>query len=239
MKNMVNIIGCIGLVLTLTGCQTTAQKQEKPTGEWRWYNKSSITNVMAGVITREEYEHKFTVDKNICKMESLKIPIPSPSCTQPPKMDCTGKTGAVLGFCSTYVPPRQCDYSSVTEAYKSRTEILESCFVVAGYEKDWFDFTEQQVNQKFKFGISNRPLTKEIRTLYGVDQGSFVSNVFSRSPAEKAGVKIKDIIIAVDGVTVSNSDEAVLLMRTIKLEQKTSTLTIVRDNKTIDIDIVF
>jgi len=70
-------------------------------------------------------------------MESYKVPIPPPSCVQPPKDDCSNKTGIAKGFCQGYTPPMKCDYSSVNEAKRNQTEVFKNCMVANGWQLEY------------------------------------------------------------------------------------------------------
>src|SRR5215469_164700 len=48
-----------------------------------------------------------------------------------------------------------------------------------------------------------------VARVYGVQSGVTVSNVVAGSPAEQAGLKVGDTIVAIDGKTVKNGDELV------------------------------
>ncbi len=63
-------------------------------------------------------------------------------------------------------------------------------------------------------GIGIQDLSKELKSYYGVDgdAGVLVTKVFPGDPAEKAGIRAKDIILAVNGKKVDSSRE---LSRTI------------------------
>jgi len=58
-------------------------------------------------------------------------------------------------------------------------------------------------------GIGIQDLTKELKAYYGVkgDAGVLVTKVFPGDPAEKAGIRAKDIILAVNGKKVDSSRE--------------------------------
>lgn len=133
------------LILLLTGCTSNVQiLSDKPKGKWVWINPALYKQVDSNAITNDEFDHKFVVSKNLCKIESLKVPVPSPSCTQPPRRNCSGLTGFAAGLCSSYTPRVRCDYSSVNAAKNAQVEILKSCMKVAGWEKIWELFKENK-----------------------------------------------------------------------------------------------
>jgi serine protease Do len=58
-------------------------------------------------------------------------------------------------------------------------------------------------------GVGIQDLTQELKKYYGIDDngGVLVTQVFEGDPAGKAGIQLNDIIIAVDGETVSSVRE--------------------------------
>jgi serine protease Do len=64
--------------------------------------------------------------------------------------------------------------------------------------------------QRGSIGIEfNAQENPAISRVYGVQSGITISNVVAGSPAEKAGLKVGDTIISVDGRQVKNGDELV------------------------------
>lgn len=115
------------------GCAVQTNSLPEPQGEYKW--RRSTTDV--DWVSESELRHEFIVATNTCKIEALKIPVPSPSCTQPPRKDCTGLSGFARGFCLGYTPQRQCDYSATNTARRAQVEIYESCMILRGWEKVW------------------------------------------------------------------------------------------------------
>jgi serine protease Do len=56
-------------------------------------------------------------------------------------------------------------------------------------------------------GISIEDITKEIADKYGLPVGVYIESVTKGSPADKAGIKPRDVIIAIDGKKVETSAE--------------------------------
>ena len=54
-------------------------------------------------------------------------------------------------------------------------------------------------------GVSIGDLTKELQSLYTHENGALLNDIVADSPAQKAGLKRGDLIVAVDGRTVSNA----------------------------------
>jgi membrane-associated protease RseP (regulator of RpoE activity) len=64
-------------------------------------------------------------------------------------------------------------------------------------------------------GVGLTELTPELRTHFGVpeDQGAMVAKVEPGSPAEKAGIKVGDILTSIDGQDVKNSWDVMAKVR--------------------------
>jgi len=83
-------------------------------------------------------------------------------------------------------------------------------------------------------GVAIQDLTPEIAGYYGVQnqKGALVAEVFPGEPAEKAGLKARDIIISVDGKDVSTSRELSKAIASISVGKK-ATLRIYRDGRPV------
>jgi serine protease Do len=81
-------------------------------------------------------------------------------------------------------------------------------------------------------GVGIQDLTSELAEYYGVEEknGVLVSQVFKGDPAEKAGVKPNDIIIAVDGKPVNTSRELSATIAGLEVGKRTA-ITVVRDGQ--------
>jgi serine protease Do len=83
--------------------------------------------------------------------------------------------------------------------------------------------------------LSNNP-SPELLKVYGASYGAFVNAVTPGSPADKAGLKKEDVVIAMDGKKIESSDD--LVNRVADSEPgRTSTLSVLREGKKQDIDI--
>jgi len=131
-------------VLLVTACQSTTTPP-KPTGVWQWDNVDVKAKERSGELTNAQASHQFTIEKSKCRIEGLKIPTPSPSCTQPPRQDCSHLTGFSKGFCQGYTPQPRCDYSSVNAATDAQFEVYNSCMNVAGWTRRWV--TNSEINK--------------------------------------------------------------------------------------------
>ena len=133
------ILQLLLLVSLVTGCLSNPVKKA-PEGEYKWSNKKLYDSAEKGLTSWKEVDHQFVVDTNTCKIEALKIPIPSPSCTQAYRRDCSGLQGFAAGICQSQSNKPRCDYSSVNAAYDAQKEIKESCLILRGWEKKWIHF---------------------------------------------------------------------------------------------------
>ncbi len=87
-----------------------------------------------------------------------------------------------------------------------------------------------------KIGIIIQPLTPDLAEHFGVEHGVLVAKVIKDGPADKAGVKPGDVIVAVNGNPVEEpNDVQKYVMRT--EPGKYVTLTIVRDGKKEEIKV--
>ena len=85
-------------------------------------------------------------------------------------------------------------------------------------------------------GIGGRNITEQIAKAHNLVEGIYVSTVDQFSAAEKAGIKIGDVITAIDGKEVKTMDELNEIKNTHKIGD-TVTLKIYRDSKYQDIKV--
>lgn len=87
-------------------------------------------------------------------------------------------------------------------------------------------------------GVSIQPITEEIAAYYGLKskKGALVMEVFPGDPADKAGIKPKDIIIEVDGKTVDGSRDLTAIVADIDVDRKVK-VKLLRDGKEITVDV--
>lgn len=86
-------------------------------------------------------------------------------------------------------------------------------------------------------GIGGRDLTEEIAKAHNLVEGVYVSSVEQFSSAEKAGIKIGDVITGVDGTTVRTMDELNEIKNKHSIGDKVK-LTIYRDGKNQEVELV-
>lgn len=87
-------------------------------------------------------------------------------------------------------------------------------------------------------GVSIQPITDEIAAYYGLKgkKGALVMDVFPGDPADKAGIKAKDIIVAVDGKDVDDSRDLTAIVADIDINRKVK-VKLIRDGKEITVDV--
>lgn len=83
-------------------------------------------------------------------------------------------------------------------------------------------------------GVSLERTTPELLRVYGAERGAFVNAVEPGSPAEKAGLREQDIIVALNGKPVQSGDDLVERVASAPIGSE-ATLTIVREGKKQDV----
>jgi len=86
-------------------------------------------------------------------------------------------------------------------------------------------------------GIAYYIIDRAVARVQGIPEGAFVKRVVLGSPADKAGVQAGDIIVKLNGESVSESNDIVSIINSLKVGQKV-TLELVRDRKTIKLTVV-
>jgi S1-C subfamily serine protease len=92
-------------------------------------------------------------------------------------------------------------------------------------------------NRKY-IGVSLQPLTKDLATYFGVKDGTglLVAEVNDDSPAEKAGIKVGDVILKADGKAIGEVDELSDTIQGKKSGDKIK-LEIIRDRKSLAVEV--
>ena len=96
-------------------------------GEYYWDSESLAS------LSYEKKNLELTKAKASCTVQKLSVPIPSPTCVQPPKSDCSGLEGFAKGFCQSYTPQPRCDYGAVNAAKQAQEEIWSACMIAEGW----------------------------------------------------------------------------------------------------------
>jgi len=88
-------------------------------------------------------------------------------------------------------------------------------------------------------GVRIQEVTPEIARDFGLKEpeGALVADVIEGSPAEKAGIKSGDIIVAYNGKKIKNRDALPRLVAATEVGKKAK-VTIIRDGKKMDLDVV-
>jgi serine protease Do len=92
--------------------------------------------------------------------------------------------------------------------------------------------------QRGFLGVGLQPLTDDLVKAFKLknDEGALISEVQSKSPAEKAGVKEGDVVTAVDGKTIKSPRELQLLIGGMTPKSKVD-LKILREGKELNITV--
>jgi hypothetical protein len=120
----------------LSGCSTP---HHQPTGEYVWINHNLYEQQEKGDITSADLDHEYLIAQSKCKIQSLQIPIPSPSCTARQVTSCAGLAGLALGMCQGAQVNNSpvCDYSASNAAVEAQDQIYSSCMVLDGWDRVW------------------------------------------------------------------------------------------------------
>jgi serine protease Do len=88
-------------------------------------------------------------------------------------------------------------------------------------------------------GVVIQKVTPEIAKSFGLkeSEGALVSDVMEGSPAEKAGIKRGDVIVAYNGKEIKDMDQLPRLVGSTEIGKKVK-ITVIRDGKSVDLDIV-
>lgn len=88
-------------------------------------------------------------------------------------------------------------------------------------------------------GIGLQDITPDLMRFFNLKEkeGALISQVYSGSPAEKAGVKAGDVVVEVDGVKIKNSQDVVREVLKKKVGQKVN-LMILREGKRVEVSVV-
>jgi serine protease Do len=87
-------------------------------------------------------------------------------------------------------------------------------------------------------GIGLQDLTPELMTFFNVKEkeGALISQVYGGTPAEKAGLKVGDIVVEIEGKNTNNSQDVVREVLKKQVGQKVQ-FVIIRDGKHIEVPI--
>lgn len=95
-----------------------------------------------------------------------------------------------------------------------------------------------QFNRPF-LGVAYKMVTRDLSIANGIPEGAYIQRVVQDSPAEKAGIKRGDIVIKIDGKRVQSGNNELGKLINSKKVGDTSTLEIWRNEKTLELKVVF
>lgn len=81
-------------------------------------------------------------------------------------------------------------------------------------------------------GVSGGNITPETAEQFGVEQGAFVVEVVSGSPADESGVRPNDVIVEFDGEPIDSMDELIVAIRNRRVGDTVS-LVVVREGRRV------
>jgi len=85
-------------------------------------------------------------------------------------------------------------------------------------------------------GVLVQNVSEKLKEKYKIDYGVLVIKVFENSPAQKAGIKVGDIILRLDGVDIENASKLKYLISQLKPDKKVR-LEILRNGKPVFITV--
>ena len=86
-------------------------------------------------------------------------------------------------------------------------------------------------------GVESESLNSQLAQYFGVKEGVLVRSVVKGSSAEKAGIKAGDVILKVDGTTVTNPREISSVLRSIRGTKRTIPVVVSRERKETTINV--
>ena len=94
------------------------------------------------------------------------------------------------------------------------------------------DLIENGTVRRGWLGVTIQDITDEMKTVLDLKnkKGALISQIFKNSPAEKAKLKVEDIIIAVNDIAIQNSSDLRNIISD-KYPEKKITLTVIRGNR--------
>lgn len=86
-------------------------------------------------------------------------------------------------------------------------------------------------------GVESESLNSQLAQYFGVKEGVLVRSVVKGSSAEKAGIKAGDVILKVDGTTVTSPREISSVLRSIRGTKRTIPVVVSRERKETTINV--
>ena len=143
------------LMILLAACSSTTPPSNvylDELGEYYW-NNEPLTS-----LSFDKKNLELTKTKAGCTVQKLSVPIPSPTCVQPPKSDCSGLEGFAKGFCQSYTPQPKCDYSAVNAAKQAQEEIWGACMIAEGWT---LSFSSEGFGSDTSGGLYSPPIAND------------------------------------------------------------------------------
>ncbi len=129
--------------------------------------------------------------------------------------------GEVVGVNTAVIPDTNLGFAvPINSAKDILPQLLEKGKVVRGY-----------------LGVSINDVTDLAQPAKGVDTGAAIMEVHASTPAEQAGLKVSDVVVAFDGKPVATAAELTDLVTRVSPGARV-TLGIVRDGKSMNVDFV-
>lgn len=106
-----------------------------------WSHHELYQKAHDGLLSAADLDRAFELSQSRCKIESMKIAVPPPSCVQRQVEGCFGLSGMALGRCQALRDSQRslgqlaCDNSAATAAYEAQDSIFENCMVVEGWTR--------------------------------------------------------------------------------------------------------
>jgi serine protease Do len=94
-----------------------------------------------------------------------------------------------------------------------------------------------QFNRPY-LGVAYKFIPQDIALLNNVPSGAYVQTVVSNSPAEKAGIKVGDIIVKIDGKRIDDMNNSLVSIISQKKIGDTITVTVWRESNSIDLKVL-
>ncbi|MBE6062282.1 MAG: trypsin-like serine protease [Clostridium butyricum] len=123
--------------------------------------------------------------------------------------------------------------SSQTSSLNASVEGIGFAIPINDVKSQISTLSKQMVN----LGIKIRQVDSSLSQRYNLEQGLYVAEVEEYSPAEKAGMKIGDIIVNCDGKSVTTYDQLKEIKNS-KSVGDTMTIQVMRDHKAVNLSVV-
>ena len=88
-------------------------------------------------------------------------------------------------------------------------------------------------------GVETEALGSQLADFFGVKEGVLVRSVVKDSVAEKAGIHAGDVIVRINGESVTTTREVSALLRSTLRAKKTFPIVVVRDKKEVTLSATF